>query len=174
MNSMLKKAVTLAAVVTTLGLGVACGKSSNPSVNAATNETRKQASTTTTRKTSGTTMADHSATTAKSSSGTTGKSAGATTTKPSNHDVHGGTGAPKPKPIVIKTFKFMNLVALAGVEQVVDNQDDAPHTLTAKDKSFDTGTINAKSKGKLTVAKPGDYEVYCVIHPSMKGTLKVS
>ena len=53
------------------------------------------------------------------------------------------------------------------------NQDSAPHTATADDGSFDTGTL---AEGKLkseTFRQPGTYTYICQIHPTMHGTLEV-
>ena len=53
------------------------------------------------------------------------------------------------------------------------NMDSAPHTATADDGSFDTGTLE---KGKLkseTFKEPGTYTYYCEIHPTMHGTVEV-
>ena len=53
------------------------------------------------------------------------------------------------------------------------NQDSAPHTATAEDGSFDTGTL---AQGKLkseTFKQAGTYEYICQIHPDMHGTVEV-
>jgi plastocyanin len=53
------------------------------------------------------------------------------------------------------------------------NKDSAPHTATAEDGSFDTGTL---AEGKLkseTFEKPGTYAYICSIHPEMHGTVEV-
>jgi plastocyanin len=56
----------------------------------------------------------------------------------------------------------------------VRNNDTAPHTVTAKDKSFDTGTIDPGKTATFTApTKPGTYDYICTIHPYMKGTLIV-
>jgi plastocyanin len=53
------------------------------------------------------------------------------------------------------------------------NRDAAPHTATAEDGSFDTGTL---AEGKLkseTFKEPGTYAYVCSIHPQMHGTVEV-
>jgi plastocyanin len=53
------------------------------------------------------------------------------------------------------------------------NQDSAPHTATADDGSFDTGTL---AQGKLkseTFKEAGTFAYFCEIHPDMKGTVEV-
>ena len=61
----------------------------------------------------------------------------------------------------------------AGSEIAVTNSDSAPHTLTAVDESFDSGTIDGDAEGSVTVDEPGTYEYFCEIHPYMKGTIEV-
>lgn len=53
------------------------------------------------------------------------------------------------------------------------NQDSAPHTATADDGSFDTGTLDEGKLKSETFEEPGEYTYFCEIHPSMKGTIKV-
>jgi plastocyanin len=53
------------------------------------------------------------------------------------------------------------------------NQDSAPHTATAEDGSFDTGTL---AEGKLkseTFKQAGTYGYICQIHPDMHGVVEV-
>jgi len=77
--------------------------------------------------------------------------------------------------VVIQNFLFANVVAKAGQVTIVDNKDPAPHTLTADDKSFDTGIIAANANGKFTApSAPGTYKIHCDVHPYMTGTLVVS
>jgi plastocyanin len=54
------------------------------------------------------------------------------------------------------------------------NRDSAPHTATAEDDSFDTGTI---AEGKIkseTFDEPGTYAYICTLHPTMRGTVEVA
>lgn len=53
------------------------------------------------------------------------------------------------------------------------NQDSAPHTATADDGSFDTGTLEEGKLKSETFKEPGTYAYHCTIHPSMHGTLEV-
>jgi plastocyanin len=60
-----------------------------------------------------------------------------------------------------------------GGKVIWQNMDSAPHTATADDGSFDTGTLE---KGKLkseAFKEPGTYTYYCEIHPTMRGTVEV-
>ncbi len=54
------------------------------------------------------------------------------------------------------------------------NQDSAPHTATAKDGSFDTGTLKQGQSMTVTFSKEGTYAYYCQFHPFMLGTVTVT
>lgn len=53
------------------------------------------------------------------------------------------------------------------------NQDTAPHTATADDGSFDTGTIEKGKIGSATFKEAGTFTYFCEIHPEMQGTVEV-
>ena len=88
----------------------------------------------------------------------------------------GGGAAPTPDTIVIKNFTYepATLTVAPGATITVINQDSAPHTLTAGDKSFDSGTIAGGQRGTVTApTKPDSYSYICTIHQYMTGTLIV-
>ena len=65
------------------------------------------------------------------------------------------------------------VVVAAGGKVIWQNEDSAPHTATADDGSFDTGTLD---KGKLkseTFKEAGTFPYFCEIHPTMHGTIEV-
>lgn len=72
------------------------------------------------------------------------------------------------KTITISNFKFAPevLEVKVGDTITVDNKDSAEHTVTAKDKSFDTGRFASGTK-TFTVTKAGRFEYVCDVHPSM-------
>jgi plastocyanin len=81
-----------------------------------------------------------------------------------------------PDTIVIKNFAFVpdSLTVAPATKITVINEDQAPHTVTANDKSFDTGTIAGGQRGEFTApTKPGTYPYICTIHQYMTGTLIV-
>ena len=99
---------------------------------------------------------------AKSGTGTSSK--GATTTTKSN-------GAPVTT-ISAQGFKFMpaNANVVVGQEITFDNQDNARHSITADDGSFQTETVK-KAKSTFTVTKAGSYPFHCSVHSYMTGTI---
>ncbi len=75
----------------------------------------------------------------------------------------------------IRDFAFApgNLQVPVGATVTWTNHDSAPHTATANDGSWDTGTLNQGESKSITFDKPGDYAYYCKIHPTMKARLQV-
>lgn len=53
------------------------------------------------------------------------------------------------------------------------NQDSAPHTATAGDGSFDTGTLDQGKLKSETFKQAGTYDYVCDFHPDMHGTVEV-
>jgi len=54
------------------------------------------------------------------------------------------------------------------------NGDEAPHTATADDGSFDTGTLEQGASGSVTFDTAGSFSYFCAIHPDMMGTVTVA
>lgn len=69
----------------------------------------------------------------------------------------------QPDPVVVQT----------GGKVTWQNEDAAPHTATADDGSFDTGTIEQGKIGSATFKDAGTYPYFCEIHPDMRGTVEV-
>jgi plastocyanin len=53
------------------------------------------------------------------------------------------------------------------------NEDTAPHTATADDGSFDTGTLERGKLKSETFKQAGTYTYFCEVHPTMHGTVEV-
>jgi plastocyanin len=53
------------------------------------------------------------------------------------------------------------------------NEDTAPHTATADDGSFDTGTLERGKIKSETFKQAGTFTYFCEIHPTMHGTVEV-
>jgi plastocyanin len=82
-----------------------------------------------------------------------------------------------PATIVVSNFAYgpASLSVAPGTKITVVNQDRAPHTVTARDKSFDTGTIAGGQRGEFTApSSPGTHPYICTIHPYMTGVLIVA
>lgn len=60
-----------------------------------------------------------------------------------------------------------------GGKVIWKNRDSVPHTATAVDGSFDTGTIEEDKLKSETFKQAGTYEYVCSIHPQMHGTVEV-
>ncbi|MFJ7280703.1 cupredoxin domain-containing protein [Kitasatospora sp. NPDC098663] len=79
--------------------------------------------------------------------------------------------------VAIKNFRFepAEFTLCPGDTATVTNLDSTPHTLTATDKSFDTGTITPGTTATVTgPQQPGTHPYTCTIHPFMRGTLTVT
>jgi len=86
-----------------------------------------------------------------------------------------GSGIQKGAPYFVPNM----ITVVIGVNNtVVWTNDDTMfggviHTVTATDKSFNSGNINAGDSFKWTFTTPGTYTYYCVYHAWMKGTVIV-
>ncbi len=78
--------------------------------------------------------------------------------------------------IVIKSFAYSpaTLQAKVGDTITVKNEDDADHTVTAKDKSFDTGPLKKGQSATIKVTKAGRNDYICTIHPYMTGVIQAA
>jgi len=68
-----------------------------------------------------------------------------------------------------------DLTVVIGVNNTVrwTNNDVMPHTVTARDGSFDSGNMNPGATYVYTFSKPGVYEYTCTYHGWMHGTVNV-
>ncbi len=80
------------------------------------------------------------------------------------------------RPVVhIRNFAYVpDTITVAAGQSVLFVQDDqTPHTVTAADKSFDSGNLDQRATWAHAFAKPGTYAYVCAYHPNMKGTIVV-
>lgn len=144
----------LCAVLVLAALGFAgCGGGDGDSDSVATDET-----------TATTESGDDSATTVQGDDSASGGNAPA----PSGDAVRSGkveivNFAYDPDPVTIEE----------GGKVIWQNEDSAPHTATADDGSFDTGTLDEGKLKSETFKEPGTYAYICSIHPQMHGTVEV-
>jgi plastocyanin len=75
--------------------------------------------------------------------------------------------------IAIENFRYSPdpLVVKARDTITVSNDDGTLHTLTADDKSFDTGDLDGGTKATIAVASPGTYTYHCDVHNYMTGKI---
>jgi plastocyanin len=76
------------------------------------------------------------------------------------------------------TLAQMRYGALPGNLKVGDtivwvNRDTVPHTVTARDRSFDL-RIPPGRQASMVVKKAGKIAIYCIMHPMMRGVLTVA
>ena len=76
--------------------------------------------------------------------------------------------------VTMESLKFVpaTLVVDKGASVRFENKDLSPHTVTAKDGSVDSGTLNPGQSFDLVVEEPFDY--VCTIHPSMRASVELS
>lgn len=100
----------------------------------------------------------------------------------SNSTAGGNANAPAPSgdavrsaEVEIEDFSYRPdpVTIEEGGKVIWKNRDSAPHTATAADGSFDTGTIEEDKLKSETFKEPGTYEYVCSIHPDMHGTVEV-
>jgi plastocyanin len=75
--------------------------------------------------------------------------------------------------IVEFTYQPDPVTIQEGGKVIWQNEDAAPHTATADDGSFDTGTIEQGKIGSETFKEAGTYPYFCEIHPDMRATVEV-
>lgn len=66
-----------------------------------------------------------------------------------------------------------HLTVRRGDRIVWVNKDLFPHTVTATDKAFDSGSIDVSKTWTLLANKRGTFSYSCAFHPTMKGTIEV-
>ena len=92
---------------------------------------------------------------------------------------HAAPAAQAPIPathaVLIKGFKFQPDALTVNVGDTIEwtNGDTVPHTATAADKSFDSGSIAPGGKWTFVAKKTGTFPYICTFHPNMKATLIV-
>jgi plastocyanin len=76
----------------------------------------------------------------------------------------------------MKNLAFLprRLEITAGTTVTWKNDDPLDHTVTAADKSFDSGLIRSGATWSRTFTQPGTYEITCTPHPHMRVTVVVT
>jgi plastocyanin len=100
----------------------------------------------------------------------------------SGEDSASGGNAPAPSGDAVRSVKveiedfayYPDPVKIEeGGKVIWQNEDSAPHTATADDGSFDTGTLEEGKLKSETFKEAGTYSYICSIHPDMHGTVEV-
>lgn len=75
--------------------------------------------------------------------------------------------------VAIRNFLYApaTLQVAVGDTVVWVNGDVVPHTATAADGAWDTGSIAAGDSARVVVAKAGKQAYRCAFHPNMKAEL---
>jgi quinohemoprotein ethanol dehydrogenase len=77
--------------------------------------------------------------------------------------------------IQLMSFAFApaSVDVAVGTAVTWTNNDSVTHTVTADDKSFDSGNLDPGKTFSFTFTKAGTYTYHCAIHPNMKATIVV-
>jgi plastocyanin len=98
----------------------------------------------------------------------TTEAAADTTAAPADTTADNPAGGPE---FTIEDFTFPEgFTAAAGEEITVTNADGTTHTVTSSDFSV---RVSGGTSESLTVDAPGEYAIFCEIHPQMKGTITI-
>ena len=96
---------------------------------------------------------------------------------PASPESNGGARTTQPRSaadFTITGYSFPDLAAAPGQPITIADGDGEPHSVTADNGSFTSGTFDSTRPGTLVApARVGAYKVHCSVHPSMHGTLTV-
>jgi plastocyanin len=86
----------------------------------------------------------------------------------------GGAGAAAGGTVKMAGLAFApaGLTVAKGATVVFDNDDTAPHTVTARSGGVDSGVLDPGKQFRLTATESFDY--FCQIHPSMTARIAVT
>jgi plastocyanin len=105
-----------------------------------------------------------------------------TTTTTTTDEAAPETNAPAPSGEAVRSakvemvdfsFEPPNVTIQVGGKVIWKNEGEAPHTATADDGSFDTGTVQPGKLQSENFKAAGTFSYICEIHPDMKGTVEV-
>ena len=71
------------------------------------------------------------------------------------------------------TFSPPTLTVTPGTTVTWVNQDDIPHAVAAKDRSFRSKTLDTDDRFSFTFTTAGEFEYFCTLHPHMVGRVVV-
>jgi plastocyanin len=75
----------------------------------------------------------------------------------------------------IDNFTFLppTLTVTAGATVTWVNEDDIPHAVAAKDRSFRSKALDTDDRFSFTFTAAGEYDYFCSLHPHMVGKIIV-
>jgi plastocyanin len=80
----------------------------------------------------------------------------------------------------IINFSFGNIEANVGETIRFGNADGVPHTVTAgspinpRPDQFDSGVLGTGATFDISFDRPGQYQIFCVLHPEMQATVVIN
>jgi plastocyanin len=92
---------------------------------------------------------------------------------PGDTSAAAGTGPTVNAGMKSVAFQPSRIEIAAGTTVAWTNNDQVRHTVTAVDRSFDSGSQAPGTTWRYTFTKPGTYQFFCVVHPFMKGVVIV-
>jgi plastocyanin len=109
---------------------------------------------------------------AKASANTSAKTSAKTSAATGAKAAGAGSGSVSVKMVDI-SFRPSTIAVRKGTEVVFENDDVAPHTVTAVGGGpVDSGTLAPRKIFKLVINEPLEY--FCQIHPQMKGKVNLT
>jgi plastocyanin len=103
-----------------------------------------------------------------------GSTAGEPATETESEPAPSGEAAKSEKVRIVEfTYQPDPVVVQVNGKVIWQNEDTAPHTATADDGSFDTGTIERGKLKSEAFKEAGTFPYFCQIHPTMHGTVEV-
>ena len=75
--------------------------------------------------------------------------------------------------VSIEGFQFVPAEITVSVGDTVTwvNLDVAPHTATADDGSFDSGSLSQDDEWSVVIETAGEFDYICLFHPQMQGVI---
>lgn len=108
--------------------------------------------------------------------GSYGAPAAAPTTKPAaTPQSAGGAPAAGEAQVTLQGFAFspQSLTVAPGTTVVWTNKDSAAHTVTAKNRAFDSGSLSQDKTFSSKFNQAGAYDYVCSFHANMTGVVNV-
>jgi plastocyanin len=89
--------------------------------------------------------------------------------------VHSADSAGRTVQLEITKFTFApkEITVAPGTRVIWTNHDEAPHTVSANDKSFGSKGLDTDDKFEHVFAQEGDFGYICTVHPFMTGVVHV-